>query len=240
MLNQSDLIQTVAAYKEDSKDHFWEAVAALLALAWPYRKEGFKFDNTFPLYDHALVVCIDMSDACISSAKDRLSEAVEDIDWDGDPWQEAFSVETEERFDMSGTHLLDLLAIWISIAAVNGWTKGYTRVMVSRYLSNPFLCPAWKDVQRDAIAWGRGYARDITEQLAIIGQGIILSGARYAEQEDERAKGAQYYIRRRGSTYDCPDCEEMANIPIPIEVPFVVSHPRCVCFPEYHNEPIPE
>jgi len=240
MLNQSDLLNTVAAYKKDSQDHFWEAVVTLLSLAWPYRKEGFVFDESFPMYDHALVVCIEMSDACIASAKERLSEAIEELEWDEDPWPEAFSVETEERFDMAGTHLLDLLAIWISVAAVNGWTKSYTRVMVSRYLANPFLCPYWKDVPKDALAWGRGYAKDIVEQLTLIGQGIILSGARYAEQEDEKANGATYYIRRRGSTYDCTDCEEMANIPIPIEVPFVIPHPRCVCFPEYHNEPIPE
>jgi len=231
MLNQSHLIDTVAAYKKDSRKHFNEAVAALLALAWPYRKEGFVFDPSFALYDDALVLCMELSDKCEESARKRLQQAIESLEWDGEIPEDA---EALESLDMAGTHLLDLLGVWIGVAAVNGWTESYTRVMVSRYLSNPFLCPEWRNIPLSTLAWGRGYARDIAEQLAIIGQGIIISGARYAEQQDEAASGATYYIRRRGSYYDCAVCDDLAGKPIPIGVPFEIPHPRCCCFPEYH------
>ena len=233
MLNQATLIDEVAAYKKDSKRHFDKAVLDLLALAWPHRKEGFTFDPSFALYDDALSICVVLSNRCAESARARLLRTIESLEWDGDPWDEVYDQDEESRFDMAGTHLLDLLSIWISVAAVNGWTQGYTRVMVSRYLTNPFLCPEWSTIPLDALKWGRGYAKDIAEQLAIIGQGLIVSGARLAEQEDERERGATYYVRHRGSNYDCPDCDDLSERPIPIDVPFVTTHPRCVCWPEY-------
>lgn len=240
MLNQSDLIDAVAAYKKDSEKHFWDAVTALLALAWPYRKKDFAFDESFALYDEAIVECINLSDKCSESARRRLYGIIEDsLDYADEEaaWDVAES-DSIESFDMAGTHLMDLLGVWIGIAAANKWTQGYTRVMISRYIHNPFLCPEWKDIPLDALAWGRGYAKDVAEQLAVIGQGIIIGGARYAEWTDAQAKGATYYIRRRGSTYDCDICDELAGFPIPIEEPFEIPHPRCVCRPEYHYEPI--
>ena len=101
------------------------------------------------------------------------------------------------------------------------------------------LCPEWKEIPLDTLAWGKGYARNILEQLTLIGQGLIIGGGRYAEWVDEQAKGATYYIRRRGSNYDCDVCEGLANKPIPIEVPFEYSHARCMCYPEFHYEPMP-
>lgn len=239
MLNQDHLIETVAAFKKDSRRHFNVAVASLIALAWPHRKDPFTFDEPFPGHTDALDICIDLSDKCVESARKRLNAVVEDsLDYyDEDAaWDEAFGDDILESFDMAGTHLLDLLAVWIGIAVANGWTDGYTRVMVSRYLANPFTCPEWRAIPLDALAWGRGYAKDVAEQLALIGQGIIVKGARYAERADAMAKGYTYYIRRRGSDYDCGVCEALANKPIPIDTPFEIPHPRCVCYPEYYNQ----
>ena len=230
MLNQKELIDTVAAYKKDSRKHFKDTVSALLALAWPYRKEKFVFDESFPLYDEAIALCMEMTDKCEASAKSRLASIVESLEWDGEIPED---FDARESMDMAGTHLLDLPGLWIGVAAANGWTESYTRVMISRYLSNPFTCPEWQHIPLGALAWGRGYARDIAEQLAVIGQGIIISGARYAEQKDEQQNGASYYIRHRGSTYDCDTCDALAERQIPIEVPFEIPHPRCVCWPEY-------
>ena len=239
MLNQSELTSEVAAFKKDAKRRFDEAVSALITLAWPYRREDFVFDGTFPLYDDALGVCMTLSDRCASAARERMEEIIaSSLDYaDADAaWDAAYGDEEQRSFDMAGSHLLELLAVWIAVAAREGWTDGYLRVMISRYLANPFLCPEWRSVPLDALAWGRGYAKNIPEQLAVIGQGVIVSGARHAEQVDAVAKGAEYYVRHRGSGYECDVCDSMVNIPIPVDVPFEIPHPRCVCYPEYFYE----
>lgn len=239
MLDQEKLIEQVAAYKKDSRKRFFDAVSALLALAWPYRGMEFVFDETFPLYADALDICRRLSDQCAADARERLAVAIESLQWDGDAWAEAYGEEEEASLDMAGSHLLELLGVWIVVAFVNGWTQSYTRVMMSRYLNNPFLCPEWRNIPLDALAWGKGYARDVAEQIAVIGQGIIISGARYAEQQSEKGAGAVYYIRHRNSGYDCDDCDALCGYPIPIDVPFVIEHPRCVCYAEYFYEPMP-
>ena len=239
MLKQAQLIEGVAAYKKDSNKLFWSAVSSLLALAWPYKREKFAFDDTFPLYEDAIDICLDLSDQCVEKAWNRTSglinERFDDID-DGEVWLYAFDEEAQKSFDMAGSHLLELLAVWISVAVINEWTESYTKVMITRYITNPFLCPEWRGIPLDTLSWGRGYAKDIPEQLAIIGQGLIVKAARKAQQTEAENEGYDYYVRRRGSDFECDICDSMANIPIPIYIPFDIPHPRCVCFPEYFNE----
>lgn len=239
MISQEILIDEAAGYKKDSKSYFDEALAALLALAWPYRSADFSFDGDDELYQEALDICISLSDKCNDRAIARMKNAISGMEG-VDAWIGENEYENIGSFDMAGTHLLELLGVWISVAAKNNWTEGYTRVMITRYISNPFLCPAWKEVPLDTLSWGRGYAKNIPEQLALIGQDMIIGGARWVEWNDEATnKNATYYIRRRGSTYDCPECDSWAGIPIPIETPFEPSHARCCCFPEYHYDNIP-
>lgn len=243
MLNNEELVNEVASYKGDTKKRFDAALAALLALAWTYRDqigENFSFSANPVLYEQALAICREMSDRCSEDAHKRLIRLVEDsLDYADEDvaWEQ--TGDGIESFDMAGSHLLELLAVWIGVAIQNSWTQNYTKVMISRYLANPFLCPEWKEIPLDTLAWGKGYARNILEQLTLIGQGLIIGGGRYAECVDEQAKGATYYIRRRGSNYDCDVCEGLANVPIPIEVPFEYSHARCMCYPEFHYEPMP-
>ena len=236
MLNQSELIKTVAAYKKDSRRVFDSAVTALIALAWPYRSKDFVFDESFGLIDEAYVICQNMTDECIDRARARMEELLGDsLDYydDDAAWDYAFDEDDRVRLDQAGSHLLELIAVWLHVATTNGWTQGYTRVVFSRYLTNPFLCPEWSGIPLNTLAWGRGYAKDISEQIAIIGQGLIVEGARHAERVDAMALGYNYYIRRRGSTFDCDTCDEMANKPIPIDIEFEIPHPRCVCYPEF-------
>lgn len=242
MISNDTLTREAASFKSDARKHFDSAVAGLIALAWPWRKENFRFEDIPSVYTDATAACVALSDRCADAAKRRLSAIIEDsLDYsDADAaWDYVYGDDSEERFDMAGSHLLELLALWIGVAAANGWTKGYTRVMVSRYLANPFLCPEWRGIPIDALSWGSGYAKDISGQIAVIGQTLIIRGARYAEWVDAQAKGAVYYVRRRGSNYDCPRCDETVGIPIPITVPFETYHARCCCYPEYFYEPMP-
>lgn len=246
MLKQEDLVREAAEYKKDAKKRFDAALAALLALAWRYKSlgEGFAFNADRELYSEALAICRDMSDGCAEDAKARLQRVMENLEYAymDDAWDYAQNEyegrDMLTRFDMAGSHLLDLLTLWIALAFTKGWSENYTRISILRYLNNPFASGLFKKVDKSLLQWGRGYDKNIWEQLTLIGQNGIIGGARYGEWLDAAQQGATYYIRRRGSSYPCDMCEDAANIPIPITEPFDYLHSRCMCYPEYHFEPL--
>jgi hypothetical protein len=144
-----------------------------------------------------------------------------------------------KRFDMAGSHLLQIVEVWVVAAFTNGYSQAYTSISIVRYLSYPAASGLFGAWGKDVFKWGSGYSKDIKAQLAVIGQNLIIDASRRQEWREESAKGATYYIRRRGSTYDCPDCDELCGYPIPIDQPFIRLHSRCVCFPEYHYDKMP-
>lgn len=246
------LVSEAAAFRRDASREFDRAVKALLDLVWAKRVPAtdFRFTDDAELDAEANAILRGLSDTLAAMAKARAEAIIRDsiTEYDfGDEWDEDWdSVDDEDettllwRFDMEGSHLRELLEIWIALAVANGIAKSELRVQISRYLANPFASPLWGRVPKGAISWGRGYSKNILEQITVIGQNAIVGAARRAEQRDERRGGATYYIRRRGSGYDCDVCDEMANVPIPIDVPFELPHSRCMCYPEYHYGQIPE
>ena len=242
MPDNARLAKSVASFKRAASTEFDKAVRELIDLAFKYREMGdsFMWDNDPELNDEANRICRDLSDALADRAK-ALARAVfmdslDDYDFDDDWDRDGMLL---ERFDQEGSHLLELLAIWVALAFEDGIPKGELRVLVSRYLSNPFASPLWKGLPLDIIKWGKGYARNILNQIVVIGQNAVISAYRYGEWQQARARGAEYYIRRRGSYYDCPECDDLCGYPIPIDEPFEWLHSRCMCWPEYHYEPMP-
>ena len=246
MLDNDKLVNTAASYKTASKKRFDEALKELLQLAWRYKDamtDGrFSFDADPAMYEEALRICRELSDGCLQDAKNMLvafvEEYLDNIDANT-AWEHILESDEEgilTRFDMSGSHLLDLLNIWVSAAIANDFTMNYTRISVLRYLNNPFASGLFGAWGKDVFKWGRGYSKNIADQLSVIGQNAIISAARYAEWMDSRANGATYYIRRRGSTYDCMVCDERCGYRIPIEQPFEYLHSRCCCWPEYYYD----
>ena len=246
MLDNETLTKKVAAFKKESRKDFDKAVAALIALAFLHKDMGadFLWDKDPELDAEANRICRELSDTLTEKAKDLARDAVKELDdydieefWDvaRDEW----FVPITTRFDQQGSFLKELLEIWVALAFVYGLSQGELRVEISRFLANPFLSPLWRGLPRAILKWGRGYSKNIAEQIAVIGQNAILSAVRLAEWQNAKDNGATYYIRRRGSGYDCDECDSLANRPIPIEEPFEVPHSRCMCYPEYHFDEMP-
>ena len=245
------LVSEAAAFRRDASREFDRAVKALLDLVWAKRAptRDFRFTDDAQLDAEANAILRGLSDTLAARAKARAESIIRDSlpEYDfGEDWEEDWDSTDEDddtpllwRFDMEGSHLRDLLEIWIALAVLNGINKSELRVLISRYINNPFASPLWSGVPKGALAWGMGYSKNILEQISIIGQNAIVGAARRAEQREERRGGATYYIRRRGSNYDCDVCEDMANVPIPIDEPFDLPHSRCMCYPEYHYGLIP-
>jgi len=244
MLDQSKLVDGTASFKRTAQKEFDKALAELIALAFRYAKAGadFLWDMDPQLDAEANQILRNLSDTLAEKAKaiaravvmDAISGYDFDQAWDRDDFDAFVPIVT--RLDLEGSHLKELLEIWLALAFVNNISKGELRVLISRYLANPYASPLWNGLPRDLLKWGRGYAKNILEQITVIGQNAIVSAARFAEWQDALDNGNTYYIRRRGSGYDCKVCEDMANKPIPISVPFEVPHPRCMCWPEFHKD----
>lgn len=242
------LTSEAAAFRRDASREFDRAVKALLDLVWakgtPSR--DFRFTDDPELDAEANELLRGLSDTLAALAKARAEAVIADSldDYDtGEDWDEDWESTEEEdgtpllwRFDMEGSHLRDLLEIWIALAVANEISKSELRVLISRYVNNPYASPLWSGVPKGALAWGRGYSKNVPEQMAVLGQNAIVGAVRRAEQRNEREKGATYYIRRRGSGYDCDVCDDLCGYPIPIDEPFEIPHGRCMCWPEYHYE----
>lgn len=246
MLDNETLTRKVAAFKKESRKDFDKAVAALIALAFLHKDMGadFLWDKDPELDAEANRICRELSDTLTEKAKDLARDAIKELDdydieefWDvaRDEW----FVPITTRFDQQGSFLKELLEVWVALAFVYGLSQGELRVEISRYLANPFVSSLWRGLPRDILKWGRGYPKNIAEQLAVIGQNAILSAVRLAEWRAAKDGGATYYIRRRGSYYDCDECDSLANHPIQIDEPFEVPHSRCMCYPEYHFDEMP-
>lgn len=241
------LAKSAASFRRAATTEFDRAVKALIDLAFKYKEMGadFLWERDPELNDEANRICRNLSDTLAEKAKaiarGVFEDSLDDYDfedsWDRDDDDRYVPIIT--RFDQEGSHLLELLEIWLALAFLNSITKGELRVLVSRFLSNPFASPLWRGLPLDILKWGRGYSKNIIDQLTVIGQNAIISAYRYGEWQQARAKGAEYYIRRRGSNYDCPECDSLCGYPIPIETPFVWLHSRCMCWPEFHYEPMP-
>lgn len=236
MPDRDRLSGNAAAFKNYVSREFDRAVKELIDLAW---EEGaptanFLWESDQTLDEKANAILRGLSDTLAQKAKALAEEAVRseaEFYEDDDEWEEA-----KERMDMAGSHLKELLEIWIALAAVNGIGRGELRVLISRYLNNPYASPLWKGLPKDVIKWGRGYGKNVLEQLAVIGQDAIINAGRRTEWMNARENGAKYYIRRRGSSYDCPDCDSLCGYPIPIDTPFEWLHSRCMCWAEYHYD----
>lgn len=243
MPSNRELTKRVAAYKQKAQGLFEDVLTALLALAWRYKDsiEGeFRFDADPDLYNEALAICIDMTNKASADARAYAQFLIDFDGVDGDAvWDSVYGDDAVGSFDMVGSHLLAMLAIWVTVAIQSGWTEAYTRLTILRYITNPYACPEWRRIPVTALAWGRGYGKDVLSRLIVIGQNLIVAAYRYAEWENERAKGATYYIRRRGSDFYCPACDALCGYPISIDVPWERLHSRCLCFPEYHYDPMP-
>ena len=207
-ISNDRLISEAAAFKREAAREFDKAVKALLDLVWAKRapSRDFRFTDDPEIDAEANAILRGLSDTLVAMAKARaeavIRESLTDYDF-GEEWTEDWESANDEgdepllwRFDMEGSHLRDLLEIWIGLAVLNGISKSELRVEISRYLKNPYASPLWRGVPKGALAWGRGYSKDIVDQIAVLGQNAITMAARRAEQRNEKDNGATYSHRR--------------------------------------------
>lgn len=238
-MDNERLLDQVAAYKGKARRLFEDAVTALIALAFRYQHLGdnFLWDADPVLERECNAILRGFSEKARDAAKKKAEEIIKAEGWNNDAL-DVFDGEGENSIlwslDMAGSHLRELLEIWIAIAFVEKMTPEYLRVLVIRYVANPYASSQWARLPAGLLKWGRGYQRDLINQVALIGQDAIVGSVREAEWIDALENGASFWVWRRGSNYKCPECEANAGRVFPIDIPFSTMHARCMCYAEYH------
>lgn len=240
-LNRKTVEKEVASFKKDGRKRFEDALSALIALGYSRSDLGdnFLWESDPALNEKALAICREMSEKLVADARARAEYTCESLDYyDFDAAWDMVEDEALDSFDMEGSHLLSLLEIWLAIAFAKGLTEAYLKITILRYLGDPYASPLWGGLPGGLLAWGKGYRKNIIDQIGIIGQNAIITAADHAEFVDAVAKGATYYIRHRGSDFLCLECDMLCEYPIPIENELGPTHANCMCWNEYFYEPL--
>lgn len=79
--------------------------------------------------------------------------------------------------------------------------------------------------------FGRGVAADPRDGLTLVAQTFINEAhQRGVLSEYSRMPGVIGYRVHRGSSYDCPECDDLCRGIHPLDEQVLPAHPRCVCY----------
>lgn len=251
-MDREDFIATLTGIAPLMRDAVLDAVTRILALAYVYKEfvEGeFRFEDFPDLNERVNAILRGLSDKGAEIARQRVRDALALLDGEYEDYEDIVEeVENENEgmlwaFDMHSSNLKKLLEGWLTIAFANGWSQADTLAGILSNLDEPQTSPMWRDAIRakmidpNEYRFGRGYQRNIPNAMRVLAVYIITKAFMLSEQRMYANRGAAYYIRRRGSNYDCPECDSLVGYPIPIDEPFVMLHPNCLCIAEYHFPP---
>ena len=247
MPEREELIGAMAGVKARVRRRVEDAVDRIIRVVWQYRSAEFSFDGDPELDAEVNAILTAMSDGNMRDAREAALRLLELLDYDA--WvAESFEWASRGRdsqgalfrLDMHASHLKDLLAGWMVVAAVLGLTEAALRSEIFKTLSNPFASEAWRKAGLSPLSWGRGYARDVIEGMTVVCQDFINASYQYAKVRSFVGTGAIGYRTERNSNYDCKYCDDMTKKVWPLDEVVLPYHPRCVCIPVpvYENETI--
>lgn len=236
MTDHDAVIDAMSSVKGDVKERVDKAVAAILLLAWSYRREGFSFEDFPELNDQVNKILQSLSDGNLADAEKRAKALLESLglgDWDDESLAYAErEIDGENalwRLDLHASHLKELLAGWIAVAATQKLSMTQMRLLMNTYGGMPWLSKKWRDSGLGKMGWGSGYQRDIVGAITVIGQNVINTAFLYSSVAEGILRGAVGYRTFRNSGYDCTLCDELTRHVWPIDVFVLPAHSRCVC-----------
>lgn len=240
---KGEAIGQMSLVRGDVSARMRDAIDAILDLCWDYRSPDFSFSDHIALQREVNRILAQLSDGILSDTEKRavLAIAEEELqDYEDEALEYAEGEINGEdvlfRLDRQGDHLKDLIAGWLVVAAILGLSKGKVKSRFWTFLGNVGASPDWRKAGIKIPKWGRGFQADIERGMTVIGQNVIFNAYQRAQYLDAISKGAVYFIRHRGSSYDCPECDSYCEYPIPISQIVYQTHSRCVCWNEYFNE----
>ena len=245
MADSERVLSEMASVKGDVKKRVAATVSAILDLAWAYRIKGFAFEADDRLDEEVNRILVQLSNGNVVDAEIRARKLLQDLELDGYLDDSLIYAEDEMdgenaifRYDMHSSHLKELIALWLGIAAIYGYSKQEVKTQILTYGGMPFLSPLWKEERKPVFSWGRGYDRNIVNGITVISQDLINRSFQYARIQFFKAMGAIGYRTVRNSNYHCPYCDEITTHVWPLDQIVLPAHARCVCYsvPVFANE----
>lgn len=86
-----------------------------------------------------------------------------------------------------------------------------------------------KDINIDVPSYGKGYYRNAYQNIVRNASQVIALAWGQAEQEYGQENKAIGYFVHRGSSYNCPVCDDLCGYIHPLDTMVIPAHPNCAC-----------
>lgn len=86
-----------------------------------------------------------------------------------------------------------------------------------------------QDISIDVPSYGKGYYRNAYQNIIRNAKQVIALSWGRAEQEYGKNSGAVGYFVYRGSSYDCPVCDDLCGYMHPLDTMVIPAHHNCAC-----------
>lgn len=243
-MTHDELIELMVSIPNSIRRKVAAKVGTILALAEPFRAQGaqFTFQSNPSLDNTVKKQLIELSDEIIAEMEDYARESVEDEDKDAVIMWLRETGDNTETIDKYSSHLYFILEGWLAIGFAAKVAKGVLEAQIATYNTNPYLSPLWKEafksgedyaagiIREGGYHWGQGVPIDPAKGLSITEAHTINKAYNFGVVQGYKRMKAIGYRVHRGSTYDCPQCDELCVGIHPLTEICLPSHPHCVCF----------
>lgn len=90
-----------------------------------------------------------------------------------------------------------------------------------------------KDINIDVPSYGKGYYKNAYQNIVRNASQVIALAWGQAEQEYGQESGAVGYFVHRGSSYNCPVCDDLCGYMHPLNTMVIPAHVSCKCRVEF-------
>ena len=222
-----------------------DAVKKIAAICEKYRylKGSFTFNANADLENEVNRILIALSDTILDDAENYAGQAASDADEDNDNdavlayiRRDTNGMSPSERIDRHASRLKHQMEAWIAIEFEEGISQGAIVSDIMRYIRYPALAPkkSGTNYRANVLIYGdntgiSGFSRSAIDGMTLIEQQMINEAYQYATLQKFSKDGVERYGVMRGSTYDCPTCDEICSRTYPVTEMVLPVHPRCMC-----------
>lgn len=244
----SEVINSLALVSARVNQLVGDYSAKVLALAEAYRYLGkdFVFGVNPTLDERVNRLLVELSDAVLTDMVYEAKKALEKTEEEDSDAVIAWAKErigAQDTADKYSSHLKYLLEGWLAIGFYNKISKGRLETLIMSYMENPYITPLWRDAFADGATyaaeiirtggyrWGSGTPISPAKGLSILEKHYITTAYQKGVINSFVRTNAIGYTVHRGSSYDCPECDEVCAYGVyPLTEVVLPVHPNCMCY----------
>lgn len=243
------LLEEMSKARSDVERHMRRTIQEILEECEPYRFLGrsFTFRSAGGLDDSVNERLIELVDGIMEDVESRSRRAAEEAgveDEDDAVFAYAKSPidgrDLVSRLDGHASTLKYFLEGWVAIGFVRSMSHQELVNEIFAYMGNPYSSPLFFEAFKEGYAalaissrgysFGKGNVRNVMEAMSMVEETAINRAFQYGRVLRYGKDGAVGYRTHRGSTFDCPYCDELTKSIHPLTDIVLPAHPRCMCY----------